>query len=128
MGTWTGRARGSGKEAWEEHAASEVCQYVGYGDKFREGGQKNSESGRYGTKGSLWRGTPQHPRQGTAVGGQLGWGNIWVWPGMKTVPGPCWGSAAIGPASASKLVLLQLKGFINTDKYKPQILVKIPHH
>lgn len=65
------------------------------------------------------RGTPQHPRQGTAVGGQLGWGNLWVWPSMKMVPGPRWGSAAAGPASASVLILLQHRGFINTDKYKP---------
>lgn len=42
MGTWTCRARGSGKEAWEEHAASELCQHIGYGDKFREGAQKDS--------------------------------------------------------------------------------------
>lgn len=42
MGDTDVQSSGFGKEAWEEHAASELCQHIVYGDKFREGAQKDS--------------------------------------------------------------------------------------
>lgn len=68
---------------------SELCQHVGCGGKFGEGGQKGPSSGQVDVapRGTPSMGPPQHPSQGTAWGGRLGWGNSWGCPSMGTVPG-----------------------------------------